>query len=404
MASLWALMGVLDARPVQDGRVADVVNDYSKVAEVTVRGTLNSKPFIVKRSKNMLSGSSLSFALDGRDLTLQSTSDTQKLINEHFAHEPQLLMRSIFHGQHSVGNLLESSDAKLKDELSSLLSLDIWQKSASLARFKHRELHKKVSELDGMLQLRRKDAERALDKRRLAEDEMNSRKVAIDNSLLESGLDISQLDLHDLEVSISAVQTELSKSVADISQIENELYNLTAADSDRLTSLQSQLNTLKCIQNQLENDLQHSVRHFDTKKERLSSLENQLNALAAEWDFNDSNQPISPDGGICKTCGQTIKSIETMEYLRQSASSKYDALESQIQHVKEELSSAELIKQHTEKDLAVILDKVDVQRNLLRKEEESLALQSRGLRDQLKDSRLIQTHQAAEYSRLMKQY
>lgn len=119
-ASLWALVGSLDARPVQDGKVVHIVNDLSKRAEVTLRGKLNKKDFVVKRTKNMSAGSSLSFTLDGADLTLQSPSDTQKLINEHFAQEPQLLTRSIFHGQHSIGTLLESSDAKLKDEVSGI--------------------------------------------------------------------------------------------------------------------------------------------------------------------------------------------------------------------------------------------------------------------------------------------
>ena len=78
MASLWALAGSTDPRPTQDGKVTDVVNDFSKVATVSVSGTINSKPFIVKRTKSISSkGSSLTFLLDGSDLTRQSPKDTQ---------------------------------------------------------------------------------------------------------------------------------------------------------------------------------------------------------------------------------------------------------------------------------------------------------------------------------------
>ena len=34
MATLWALTGTLDPRPMQDAKVADVVNDDSKVSVV----------------------------------------------------------------------------------------------------------------------------------------------------------------------------------------------------------------------------------------------------------------------------------------------------------------------------------------------------------------------------------
>lgn len=34
MASLWALVGSVDPRPAQDGKVADVVNDFSKVCSM----------------------------------------------------------------------------------------------------------------------------------------------------------------------------------------------------------------------------------------------------------------------------------------------------------------------------------------------------------------------------------
>jgi DNA repair exonuclease SbcCD ATPase subunit len=177
MAALWALAGTVDPRPAQDGKVSDVVNDFCKVAEVSLRGSINNKPFSVTRTKSTSSqGSSLTFVLDGKVLTQQSILGTQQLIDHHFSIGSQILMRTIFHGQHTIGGLLESSDAKLKEELSHLVSLEIWQQSASLARSKQRELLRKASELEGMLSLRAKDKMRAEEKARAAKEEVQRRE------------------------------------------------------------------------------------------------------------------------------------------------------------------------------------------------------------------------------------
>ena len=67
-----------------------------------------------------------------------------------------------------IGGLLESSDAKLKEELSHLVSLEVWQRSASLTRSEQQELRRKASELEGMLSLRGNDRERAEEKSHIA--------------------------------------------------------------------------------------------------------------------------------------------------------------------------------------------------------------------------------------------
>jgi DNA repair exonuclease SbcCD nuclease subunit len=102
MSALWSLSGSLDARPTQDGKVADVVNDSSMNAEVTLRGFINSKPFLLKRTKSTSAkDSSLIFNLDGENLTQQSIQGTQQLIDQHL--NIGTLMRTVFHGQHSIG-------------------------------------------------------------------------------------------------------------------------------------------------------------------------------------------------------------------------------------------------------------------------------------------------------------
>ena len=406
MASLWALIGSLDTRPVQDGKVADVVNDFSKVAEVTLRGLLNSKPFLVKRTKNMSTGSSLSFVLDGSDLTLQSVSDTQKLINQYFAPEPQLLARSIFHGQHTIGSLLESSDVKLKDELSTLVSVDIWQKAASFVRSKHRDVQRKVSELDGMLLIRKRDAEKASDKCKSAEEEMNSRITSIAHkrkSLIERQVTLSQLESQDFDASITAIQSELSTSNAEITTLEQKLDNLSAANRERIIEIRSKLDKYVHASNQAENHLHQSQRNCDEKKGHLSNLENQLNAIISEWNFKDSNQTIAAARSICRTCGQPIRSQETLEFIRKSTTSKINDLTTLVTRAKEEVINAQLSKHQAMEEAAVMSENVHVYKEMLQTEEESLALQSQSLRDELNEARRLQVYKSSEYSSLVRQ-
>lgn len=404
MASLWALTGTLDTRPVQDGKVADIVNDFSKTAEVTLRGSLNSKSFLVKRTKNASSGTSLSFFLDGSDLTLQSPSDTQRLVNEHFSSESQLLMRSIFHGQHAIDSLLESSDAKLKDELSSLISLDIWQNSASLVRSKHREAQKKVSEQDGMLIIRRKDAEEALLRCQSAEAEMNSRRLSVSNerkSLIERQKSLSDMNSRDLDDSISALHTKLDQCSTTIATLEHEL--LAAADNQEIKRLRSQLDETTSAQNRAESELLHCAQELDTKKAALVRLNHKLNAINVEWGCNGSNNTFVTSPQVCQTCGQSITSEDTIEYLKQSAQSRIDAISSEIRCVKAEVAKTELLNSKTKDAVAAFLDEAKSQRKILQKEEELFALRSQDLRHKLNDARLLHQRQSFEYSSLIKQ-
>jgi len=254
MSSLWALTGSTDPRPTQDGKVTDVVNDFSKAAEVTLIGSINSMPFQVKRTKSTTSkGSSLTFILNGLDLTRQSSKDTQQLIDEHFGTGSQMLMRTIFHGQHTIGGLLESSDAKLKEELSYLVSLEIWQESASRARSKQRELKRKASEIEGMLSLREMDKARAVDKAQAAKAEMKRREEMLENERLmisekEQSIATSESENSDIESVMESVQTQLNDCSCKINSLEKELSKTLNSSSDELETLRSKLNEQDAIE------------------------------------------------------------------------------------------------------------------------------------------------------------
>ena len=159
MATLWALTGCLDSRPASaSSKVADVINDNSKVAHVTVEGFINDLPFVISRTKGT-SKSDLVFHVDNVDLTTQSTKETQALVEEKLGVDAHILTRVAFYGQHGMNDLLEATDTKLKDELSLVVPLDLWQQANSIARLKSRQAKKKVDEFEGMIRLRKSDVD-----------------------------------------------------------------------------------------------------------------------------------------------------------------------------------------------------------------------------------------------------
>ena len=252
MASLWALTGSLDPRPTQDGRVADVVNDLSQVADVALRGSINNKPFLVKRTKSISAkDTSLTFILDGEALTRQSIQGTQELLDKHFS--TGSLMRTIFHGQHTIGGLLESTDSKLKEELSYLVSLDIWQKSASLARLKQRELLRRAAEVEGMISIRGKDTLRAQEKSLIAKEEMKRREKVLENELqILSQKEQSLSDdsaTSEIETAMDFVQTQLNGCESEIDRLEEEASTSMNSDNDEINTLRSHLNEKVTIEN-----------------------------------------------------------------------------------------------------------------------------------------------------------
>ncbi len=327
MASLWALSGSLDPRPTQDGKVGDVVNDLSKVAEVTLRGSLNSKPFIVKRTKSKSSAGSLSFILGGNDLTRQSAADTQKLINEHFCSESQLLMRTIFHGQHSIGGLLEASDAKLKDELSQLVSLDIWQHAASLARSKQREQLRKITEIDGMISLREKDEKVAHEKSLLAKIENERRQAILDEarmSFVEREQEIlsSSLNASIIEEEMDVMQSLMRQSDAELSDLDEELSAIMESHNDELARLRSVLSDKVTIESEAKANLWSSQRMFDKALIEIQTAEENLLRCQSECgELLSGPQNVSQDA-TCHTCGQPIISVEARERVSQHYKNK----------------------------------------------------------------------------------
>ena len=93
MSVMWGLTGSMDTRLVADGKAVDVAYDTGassvlgsgsggpkRVAEVIVRGQINSKPFELIRRRGARKAD-LSFSVDGKDLTTMAIKDTQAVVD-----------------------------------------------------------------------------------------------------------------------------------------------------------------------------------------------------------------------------------------------------------------------------------------------------------------------------------
>ena len=404
MASLWALSGSLDSRPVQDGKVGDVVNDLSKVAEVTLRGTLNSKPFVVKRTKGRSSAGSLSFILDGIDLTRQSSTETQKLMNEHFCSDSQILTRTIFHGQHSIGGLLEASDAKLKDELSQLVSLEIWQQSASLARSKQRELMRRVTEIEGMINLRTNDEEAAHQKTAMAKMDQERRQAVLDKALSSFA---GQEDMHSslnatlIEEEIDMLESQMRQLDAELSNLDKELSGIMKIHNNEVDKLRISLSEKVSIENEARTNMVRYQRGFDMVQIELQNAERNLLQVQSEWEGILKQQKVFQDA-TCHTCGQPISSVESRERVERT----YDEKVRTALSARDEAEAA-VSRASSERDQAqAIVDKATWQlsewRENISQAEEKFAAESNNVRQRIEEIRSIQSKRSIHFASLAK--
>ncbi|CAN0260954.1 unnamed protein product, partial [Ectocarpus fasciculatus] len=203
MSALWALAGVVDARPVSDGRVADVVHEVTRaispasvassdavaggggeegsrrstVAEVTLTATLNGKPLWLKRRKGARVNQ-LFLKHDGKDLTRQIAKETQVVLEEELGLSSHVLGRGIFQGQHHLNGLLESTDAQLKEDLALLVPMDLWQDLASRSRVTARKSDEEAARFRERAVTRREDLARLMEELERARREATAATTA----------------------------------------------------------------------------------------------------------------------------------------------------------------------------------------------------------------------------------
>jgi hypothetical protein len=294
MSILWGLTGSLDARLVSDGKAYDVAYDahassVKATAEVSIRGTINTVPFSVTRSKGSRK-TELQLVVGSEDMTTQSVKDTQELIDELLGVGDGLLQRSCFFGQHShtMQSLLGLTDAKLKAELSLLVDVGLW--NAALLDVKTREKTSKsrVSELTIELRVREEEVTR-----------MRNNVKAIQNSVIVAELKIVAAREHLQSISVDGgntevvnfteveLQTQLKSIMARRAEMQKGLSSCrqalltlsTGESSSRLASTEANLAVSRENAARTQASLQSYLSQRNAGNSKQKQLELQLESL-----------------------------------------------------------------------------------------------------------------------------
>jgi DNA repair exonuclease SbcCD ATPase subunit len=131
----------------------------SAFAEVALAGSVNGVPFEVTRKRGPRVNQ-LQFVLDGQDLSRQSARETQKAMEEALGLDLDFLGLAIFCGQHQMNGLLEATDVKLKERLSKVVRLEVWEGLKELAKARLKQGQEEVAAADTQVKVQELDLER----------------------------------------------------------------------------------------------------------------------------------------------------------------------------------------------------------------------------------------------------
>ena len=275
---------------------------------MSIRGNIDSIPFIITRERGAKrKHNSLTFALDGKDLTKQSMSDTQHCIDETLGVNSQVLVRSIFNGQHDMNGLLDIGDSKLKDELSLLSSLSIWQRCASLARTKARDLDNEISRIRTKAAMRESDTDKLQPKVEYSKISLNKLKIAFETQreIFQNTTSTSPRGFIDNDAEIESFQVQIKDALLDYELAEEVLKNEIKRRNEELTMLKEK----KVMAEGACKEVQDSLIVISTQ---LTRAETQLNTTNANFekirrkldDFKIKKN--EKEVKVCPTCKQPL--------------------------------------------------------------------------------------------------
>ncbi|KAL3150757.1 hypothetical protein ABBQ32_000532 [Trebouxia sp. C0010 RCD-2024] len=240
MAPLWALTGKSDAR-VESGvgrglTSSEVMNDEATLTRVSLRGHVNTVPFVIERSiksgkrKTGAKKTALKFEYDGEDLTYLEQKLTQAEIDRVLGSD--LLVRAVFHGQADVTGLLEAGDDKFKAELGWVVNLEMWDAAKQLASQKLKGFSSELASVTSQEQLRLTDLTR-LDSQAA---EAQQRVAAWQQNLQQQQADV--------QAALSLVQDHVRSSIQvcrlKLAQLQHWLTHPSAPRQQEALSIQLQ--------------------------------------------------------------------------------------------------------------------------------------------------------------------
>lgn len=243
--------------------------------------------------------------------------ETQLMIEEKLGAGSQILSRTIFHGQHAINGLLEATDAKLKEELSLIVPLKIWQDAATQARKKGRELSKEVSEINGMICIRENDIKSISQKYASAKEAADSKE----KELIAKRKEIQQLAAESSkefeEINLESRYLLLHDAEKEVKSHEIELESAIRIHQDKITPIELNINEIKKRLKELSEHLWKEQRETDRQEAALAAAEEVRCGIEKKWgvtDITDLDSFIPPSK--CPSCKQSIQDGDSHEHLK----------------------------------------------------------------------------------------
>lgn len=321
------------------------MNDNSKIAKVTVEGFINDSPFVISRSKSASKGD-LIFKINDVDLTTQSVKETQAIVEERLGVDCHILTRVAFYGQHGMNDLLEATDSKLKEELSIVVPLDLWQQAKSVARAKSRQTKKRADEIEGMIRLRKADID-ALSNRvaraKLSRDFKEKGLIEMDERLNRELMRIQDLLDRTINTNVEEIQTQLKDVSMEIGML-NDLHDATMTKKEsRLKPLEDKLTEARDTVASMNRKNTEFQMDFRASKLSLDSARERMNRMQEKWSLDVSREipSVLKPPAYCPTCKQSLQLEASGEISKETIEYAQKMMESEIHEAQKILRSAE---------------------------------------------------------------
>lgn len=227
----------------------------------------------------------------------------------------QIFVRSMFWGQHQRNGLLESTDGSLKDELSLIVPLVLWQETSTLARTKARALSKEVSEIEGMLAVRNNDVEAISQRCHAAKTNLDAvltairdRELHLKERINELSQSINNVQTLPHDVDILRYGQLLNEATFNTSKIEQVKTNLINQKEESMKQLQEKLEHM--LQKYLEVKMreQASKRAFDKAESSWKYAKMNLEKRLQAWGISDVHLHSKEDDAllVCPMCSSPV--------------------------------------------------------------------------------------------------
>ena len=363
---------------------------------------MNDQDFVISRSKSPSKGS-LTFMLGGEDLTKQSAKETQKTIEEKLEASPQVLSRTIFHGQHTMNGLLEATDAKLKEELSIVVPLNIWQDAATKARKTGRALSKKASELDGMISIRNRDLEAMTNKRDYAENAVTAKRKAFIEMEEQIKKRIEEASAGDAkDIFIESVQEAINEASKQVQLIEDLLSRNSGVLKSQLEPLQRKLESKGSDLDKERLALQTLQRLLDRNEHALTSASDKLQDLQTMWGINDDVKNLTISSfetpSVCPTCKQPMSNDGSHQHVKEEIETSVANAMSLIKSLTFSVSRNQMESQEQQLLIDAIEGQAQSIKDEIRKQETGSQDSQRELEQDLQAARVLYSQRSRDFT------